>query len=344
MKKDRAIFSSFHTMFRLVTTSEDIKGFALGLCRLYKSYFKAERIVLVCKSVNSYAFMKFSLEGSRQRMKKGGVSILTKRERELLQHDKELVLNRRLVYPFSFFTTLGAVYVKRSSKENPFSTLEIKWFISLCEQVSLALKFFSMKREQKKLMVNYVKSLTDFLDKFVPTSYLHAKTAFKLIRVLSKQMKLSEAEMKSLEYASLLHDTGKIKVPSKLLQKQKPLTDEEFKLIMKHPKKGVEMIKDVNILKPVIPIILHHHERYDGKGYPSRLKKDKIPLGSRILAILDAFDAMYYGRPYRKRRGLDEVEEEFKQQMGKQFDPKIVQAFLKVLRRKDVRKFLQSSL
>lgn len=344
MKKNRAIFSSFHTMYRLVASSNDLKSFSLGLCRIYKNYFMAERVVFVCKNVNSYAFMKFRLEGNKQYIKKGGISILTNREKELLCQEKELILGRRLVYPFSFINTLGAIYIKRRPEDNPFTTLEVKWFLSFGEQVSLALKVFSLYREQQKLMVNYVKSLTNFLDRYVPTSYLHSKTALRLIRALSKSMRLSEAEIKSLEYASLLHDTGKIKVPTKLLKKKKPLTDEEFKIIMKHPKKGIEMIKDVNILRPVIPIILHHHERYDGKGYPSKLKKDKIPLGSRILAILDAFDAMYYGRPYKKRRDLSQIEAEFKSQMGKQFDPKIVNAFLKVLKRKDIRKFLQSPL
>jgi len=102
-------------------------------------------------------------------------------------------------------------------------------------------------------------------------------------------MHLSEIETKALVNASLLHDAGKMQVPSNLLEKQKPLTNEEFKVMAKHPRKGVELLKNLEILKPAIPIILHHHERYDGQGYPSKLKKDKIPLGSRILSILDSF-------------------------------------------------------
>jgi HD-GYP domain-containing protein (c-di-GMP phosphodiesterase class II) len=104
------------------------------------------------------------------------------------------------------------------------------------------------------------------------------------------------------------------------------------------------MIKDLEILKPVIPIILHHHERYDGKGYPSKLKKEYIPLGSRILSILDAFDAMYFGRPYKKRKQLIEIEEELKTQKGTQFDPKIVDVFLKVIKKEEMRKYLRSFL
>ena len=153
---------------------------------------------------------------------------------------------------------------------------------------------------------------------------------------------MSEAEIKSLRHAALLHDAGKIKLPSHLLKKQKPLTEEEYKLIEKHPQKGVELFRNLEILKPAIPIILHHHERFDGQGYPSKLKKDKIPLGSRILSILDTFDAMYFGRPYKDRDDLEKIEDEFRKQKGKQFDPKIVDTFLRILKRKSIRKHLQA--
>jgi HD-GYP domain-containing protein (c-di-GMP phosphodiesterase class II) len=111
---------------------------------------------------------------------------------------------------------------------------------------------------------------------------------------------------------------------------------------MKHPKKGVAFIKDLSSLKPVVPLILHHHERYDGKGYPSRLKKNQIPIGSRILAVLDAFDAMFFGRPYKERLKLERIENELKKQRGKQFDPKVVDTFLRILRKKSIIKYLNS--
>ena len=248
-----------------------------------------------------------------------------------------------MIYPFVFSSSLGGIYIKRSSGKIKFSQAEKKWFLSLCEEVSLGLKIFDLYHEQKKIMLSYIKSLSEFLNQYVPTSYLHTKIISRLIKALGKAMRLSEVEIKSLEHASLLHDVGKMQVPSKLLKKQKPLTDKEFKLIAKHPRKGAALFKNLEILKPTIPIILHHHERYDGKGYPSKLKKDQIPLASRILSVLDSFDAMYFGRPYRRRRRLKEIENEFKKQRGKQFDPKIVDVFLRVLKQKSIRKYLVSS-
>ena len=341
MVRHKTLFSSFHSVFRLVTTLGDLQNFGAGVCRLYRNVFKAEKIVMVCKNYQPNSFLKIRLENKQQFVKKGGKSILTRIEKEILRQEKAMVFNNRLIYPFMFTDVLGAIYIKRETGTKDFDQAEKKWFLSLCEEVSLGLKIFSLHQEQQKIMFNYIKYLSKFLNQYVPTSYLHTKPISKLIKAMAKAMKLSEIEIKSLEYAALLHDAGKIQLPSKLLKKQKPLTDEEFKLIAKHPRGGVELIKNLDILKPAIPIILHHHERYDGKGYPSKLKKDKIPLASRILTILDSFDAMYFGRPYRERRPLSEIEEEFKKQKSKQFDPKIVDVFLKILKRKSIRLYLK---
>lgn len=344
MKKYKNVFSSLHTIYRLTTTSSDIKNFAFGISRLYKNTFNADKVTLIFKNINSHGFMKISIEDKKHFIKKGGISILTRKEKEILKREKEVLSDDVLIYPFIFVDTLGVVYIQRSPKDAHFNEIDKKWFLSLSEQTSISLKIFSLYRDQKKLIINYVKSLTKLLDQYVPTSYIHVKSIFRLIKALGKELKLSQEEIKSLEYASLLHDAGKIQLPSGILKKETPLTDEEFQMVRKHPHKGVEMIKDLEVLKPVIPIILHHHERFDGQGYPSGFKKEQIPLGSRILSVLDAFDAMFFGRPYKKRRQLDEIEKELTEQIGKQFDPKIVEVLLRILKRKGIQKYLNSFL
>ncbi len=342
MKKYKVIFSSLHTLYRLTTSLSDIQSFAVGVGKLYRNILKAEKVIVICKTYNAYGFIKVTLENNRQTIKKGGISVLTKREKEIFRKGKEIILNNRMIHPFIFVDNLGAIYVKRKSKDDIFDEVDKKWFIAISEQISIYLKIFSLYEEQKKTMISYIKSLTNLLDKYVPTSYLHARSVFKLIRALGKDMNLTKSEIKSLEYASMLHDAGKIQIPSRLLKKQRPLTEKEYKIIMEHPKTGVELIKDLAALKPVAPIILHHHERYDGTGYPSGLKKEEIPLGSRILAVIDAFDAMFFGRPYKKKMKLQTIERELKKQRGKQFDPKIVAYFLKTLKKKKIRKYLHS--
>ncbi|MBU1122436.1 MAG: HD-GYP domain-containing protein [Candidatus Omnitrophota bacterium] len=337
MKKYKNIFYSFHSLYRLGTSYTDVRHFIVGVCRVYKNTFKADKITMVFKNMESSSFMKVYYDGNKQCMKRGGISILNKWEREILSQERGVFLSNRLIYPFSFVDTFGMIYIKRKSPV--FTDLEKQWFLSLSEEASMGLKIFSLYREEKKILLSYIQVLTKCLEQYTP---VHTQSIIRLIRSVGKKLKLSELETKSLEYASLLHDVGEIQLPSKLLKKERALTEEEFKIIMKHPRKGVKLIKDLDILRPVVPIILHHHERYDGKGYPSKLKKEQIPLGSRILSVIDSFHAMFFGRPYKNKMDLEGVENELKKQVGKQFDPKIVDVFLKVLKRKDIRKYLQS--
>jgi HD-GYP domain-containing protein (c-di-GMP phosphodiesterase class II) len=127
----------------------------------------------------------------------------------------------------------------------------------------------------------------------------------------------------------------------KILTKTTKLTPKEFSIIKRHPLKGAQILRHLQILKPVIPIIMHHHEKYDGTGYPSRLKKGQIPAGARIMAVADAFEAMVYGRPYRERVDINLAIKEIKKKSGTQFDPKVVEAFLKVAKRINTKKYLQ---
>ncbi len=342
MNKYTSIFSSYHTIYRLITTLGELKNFLAGICRLYKKSFHADKVVIISPIFNTRQYLKIRIEVKKQYVKKGGLSILTRIEKEILKQEKEIFVNRRLISPLFFSDTLGAIYIKRDSKMKDFTEDEKKWFASLCEEISLGLKIHNLYQEQQKLVINYIQSLSRLLTQFVPTSYMHTKAIFRLIKALGKEMKLSETEINSLEHASLLHDTGKIDIPFELLNKRRSLTDEEFKVIAKHPRKGVELIKNLEILKPAIPIILHHHERYDGKGYPSKLKKENIPIGARILAVLDTFDSMYFGRSYKDNHPLEQVENEIKKNKGKQFDPKVVDAFLKILKRKSIQVLLES--
>jgi HD-GYP domain-containing protein (c-di-GMP phosphodiesterase class II) len=118
------------------------------------------------------------------------------------------------------------------------------------------------------------------------------------------------------------------------------LTAEEFKLIRDHPANSVELIRPVEFLKPVLPIILYHHEKYDGTGYPSGLKKEQIPLGARVMAVADAFEAMIRGRPYRRKLSIHEALAELKRNSGTQFDPKVVGVFEELSKQKKFRKYL----
>jgi HD-GYP domain-containing protein (c-di-GMP phosphodiesterase class II) len=153
-------------------------------------------------------------------------------------------------------------------------------------------------------------------------------------------MYLDEKQIESLKYASLLHDAGKVDIPLDILTKTTKLTPGEYKIIKRHPVKGAQILRPLQILRPVIPIIMHHHEKYNGTGYPSRLKKGQIPEGARIMAVADAFEAMVYGRPYRERMDINSALREIKKKSGTQFDPKVVEAFLRIAKKINTKKYL----
>jgi putative nucleotidyltransferase with HDIG domain len=159
----------------------------------------------------------------------------------------------------------------------------------------------------------------------------HSENVTKYSLAIAKEMKFSPYQMEVLRRAALLHDIGKIGIRDDILLKADRLTPEEFKQIRLHPAKGEEIVKAISFLKEVSTLIRHHHENYDGLGYPDGISGKKIELGAKILAVADTFDAMTSDRPYRKALPLDETVKELKQSKGTQLDPVILEYFLKVL-------------
>lgn len=131
-------------------------------------------------------------------------------------------------------------------------------------------------------------------------------------------------ELQVLEYGALLHDIGKIAVPDAILRKAGPLTDDEWTIMRRHPCLGHEILYGIGFLSDALPIVLHHHERFDGNGYPEGLAGEAIPIGARIFSAADAFDAMTADRHYRRALSLDEAMSELRRNSGTQFDPEVI--------------------
>ncbi|MFN3481332.1 MAG: HD-GYP domain-containing protein, partial [Thermodesulfovibrionales bacterium] len=149
--------------------------------------------------------------------------------------------------------------------------------------------------------------------------------------MIADEMGLDAETKKILEMAALLHDIGKIGMYDYILNKPDKLLPQEFEIVKLHPLKGAEILRPISHLQEVIKIISHHHEHYDGSGYPDGLRGEDIPLLSRILQVADAFDAMTSERPYRKIPGINKAIEELKSCSGRQFDPATVDAFIRAL-------------
>jgi HD-GYP domain-containing protein (c-di-GMP phosphodiesterase class II) len=150
--------------------------------------------------------------------------------------------------------------------------------------------------------------------------------------LIGKHLNLSDKELKDLEIGGLFHDIGKIGVPEAILKKESKLNDDEYSEIKNHPAIGVHILSSAAIFKDIIPIVKHHHEKYDGTGYPGKLKGEDIPYLARIVAVADSFDAMTSRRSYREAIPLEKVIEEIKKYKGEQFDPQIADVFLDILK------------
>jgi len=149
--------------------------------------------------------------------------------------------------------------------------------------------------------------------------------------LIGEKLNLDQDQIKTLKIGGLFHDIGKIGVPDSILLKEEKLTDLEYSEIKNHPSIGAHILSNAKIFKDIVPIVKHHHEKFDGTGYPGRLKGDEIPYYARIAAIADCFDAMTTKRPYRDALDIDFVKNEYQKHSGTQFDPDIAKVFLDIL-------------
>ncbi|MDX6338629.1 MAG: hypothetical protein QOG05_5969 [Streptosporangiaceae bacterium] len=159
----------------------------------------------------------------------------------------------------------------------------------------------------------------------------HSERVSRGATLLARQIGMGAERVEAIRYAGMLHDVGKLGVPTKVLQKTGPLTEEELAAIQLHPMRGLEIVRQIGFLTEALDGIMHHHERMDGKGYPMGLAGDEIPEFARVIAVADAFDSMTSTRSYRGARSLEEAVTELRKCSGMQFDPVLVDAFIAAL-------------
>ena len=181
-----------------------------------------------------------------------------------------------------------------------------------------------------EINLGLLETLGAIIDAYDVYTYGHSTQVATYAAAIVERLDLPPDEQARVVKAALIHDLGKVGIMDSIISKPGPLTDEEYNILKRHPVIGAEIINRMKGFQDLVPLVRHHHERWDGRGYPDGLEKDEIPIGARVLAMADSLDAMLSDRPYRPTRSMKEVVEEVTSCTGTQFDPVVVEAFFDV--------------
>lgn len=343
--RPRAIaLSTTHTVHRLISSTLDLNELLPRLARLCLQVLRARRCsILLVDRTKGFLIPRTTIDLNYKKhdIKRKRVRMGVGREGRVAQKGISIFKPSYLCVPLLEQDTIGVISVSQRIDNKPFSVFDREILTVLAEQAVIAIKNAQLYAEQEKLTLGSIKSLAAILNTRTSHRPTHTTAFVNITSALGREMELSFEERRSLRYAALLHDAGELAVPDEILAKPSKLTGREYEIVKKHTVKGAEIIKPLEILKPVMSIILYHHERYNGEGYPRRLKGKQIPLGARIMAVADAFEAMVCGRPYHKVFTVSQAASEIKKYSGSQFDPQVVRAFLRIVKRGEIKHLLK---
>ena len=227
---------------------------------------------------------------------------------------------------------VGVMNINAPREIKSFEDRDVRLMTILADQAAMTLENIELYNNLQNFYFEMIQTLARAIDAKDSYTYDHADRARHYAKQIAEKMHLPQAIVKHVEYAALMHDIGKIGIEEHILRKPGRLTLEEVEVIKKHPTIGNKIISPVTFLAPVAPMVLYHQEWYDGNGYPEGLSGEEIPLGSRIVAVIDAYDAMTSDRPYRKALPKEYAISELRKGAGTQFDPGVVDVFVGILK------------
>ncbi|MCP4580601.1 MAG: response regulator [candidate division Zixibacteria bacterium] len=227
--------------------------------------------------------------------------------------------------------TIGMLSLIRTKDIHQYTTGHLTTLSLFASKAALSIENSKLYQDLEEAYFDTVEALASAIEARDQYTAGHTNRVWKITMEIARTIGWQDSKIKELRMGAVLHDIGKIGVPDAILNKQGPLTNEEHDIMKIHPEMGVRMVEKVNFLKPALPYILYHHERWDGNGYPQSFKGEEIPVEGRLLSVVDTFDAITSDRPYRKGRSVKEAVAEIKRNSGTQFDPAIVDAFIKAI-------------
>lgn len=344
--RPRAIaLSTVHTVHRLISSTLDLGELLPRIARLSLQVMRAQRCsIKLVDSKRKTLLPKATVDLRTKRITLKKVKVGMWAPGKAFKYGRPVRGEAYLATPLIDGDVIGVITLYDKIDNKPFTTFDQEIMSTLGEQAVIAIKNAQLYKEQEKLTLGAIKALVKVLDTRSPGACKTKVSFVRLAQAIGQELRMDMDSLKSLEYASVLHDAGEIFVPAEVLKKPSKLTGEEYEMVKEHPAAGVEIIKHMKALRSVTPIIMCHHENYDGTGYPKGLKREQIPMGARILAVVSAFESMITEKAYRATKTIDQAVAEVSSNSGTQFDPKVVDAFLRVIRKKDILAVIQKEL
>jgi len=227
---------------------------------------------------------------------------------------------------------LGVLNISRRSGSQPYTRSELEVLSVLCGQFAVAIRNAELLADVQRLQFGAVDALIQTIEAKDPYTRGHSERVADYCGDIAREMGLTSSEAEDIRWAAQLHDIGKVGVPDSILLKPSQLTPDEMTVVEDHPMASAAIVAPLNLSRPMMELILHHHERYDGTGYPDGLAAEEIPLPARIASVADAFEAMTSDRAYRAPLPVAKAMDELERGRGTQFDPNVVDRFLDFLR------------
>lgn len=329
--------STVHTIHRLMNSTLNLDELVPRLARLCAQVLRARRCTILLMDDHRRLLVPRAVVDLRARHPVARAWRIGQGIQGRVASTCQAYLRDRLLaVPLMDQDCVGVIMIEDKQHGAPFTAFDQEILVTLAEQAVVAMNNARLYAQQEKVALGTIKSLAGILgslDANAPHGRPHTRLLVDTALAIADELGVSAEERRSLHYAALLHDAGRVVIPDEILLKPTKLTGREVQIVRRHPLKGVELMRPLEILEPAIPIILHHHERYDGRGYPKGLKGEEIPVGARIMGVANAFEAMICERPYRQALRVDQAAREIQSNAGTQFDPKVVQAFLTLVRR-----------
>jgi HD-GYP domain-containing protein (c-di-GMP phosphodiesterase class II) len=241
-----------------------------------------------------------------------------------------------IVVPVASKERMLGVLQAINKKDGCFTEDDLEMLETLANQVGTAIENALLYQEQRETFLGITLAFAEALEKRDNYTGGHTRRVCQYSMAIGRHLELPEEQLEELHLSAILHDIGKIGVSDRVLQKPGKLEPEEFAEMNRHPVLGSEILEHVKSLRAMIGGVRHHHEKYDGSGYPDRKKGEEIPLIGRIIAVADAFDAMTSTRPYRTALSHETALNELAAFSGRQFDPRMVEAFMEVYQKGDL--------